>query len=995
MEEDENISRDPSYISTIEPIKEDKSLFNDEKFNKWCTGFKKYNNRIISNNSQEYNNILFNNKINHNNNININLNINHSDAYENNSINSSFSNYYLLNNNKRLRRDRDINNHVVGDIDNNWTTGVMKKSSIQQHQQHQLNQMNLQSDVVRTQIMCKNNIFNNNRNVGLNLNNNLNYSVNKDNIRTNNMLINSCNSSSGSSSSSCSGNNNIGSNDISNNNINSNSGIMEKNVIKTENLGVIKNEIGNKMDYNNILDDENMNLARISDYINVTKAVGTSSSTINKNITIASGEYLNESSSSSNNNNNSNYIYSSSGNLINKSNCIDNFNRMVKNNFNQKLLQYKDGFKCESMNNKMSDLQILQQDGKMERREQEQQQQQNDSVEFKEFMEEVCKSWLHFRPKTPDEIPDDKLETTESKSIVDFSENTPIVVELQKLRNDDKKKEENDPVFTTKFAYSDIITDDQIYSVATSTDSNSNSGIDFNFSGDSLNDFSLSLGGEDSEKMLENILQECQIDDIKALNQTTSFWNGILEDGGLLDVIDDNTNTNKNNHKQSTTTSSSVIANNSDIKDNIGFESDLSLNGNGQSDEKDIGNGKKISLKRKSSNRQKSGNSAFTVSNLIRNEEFFQKHEQKPDLNQTKIEPPEEILASPPPPQLPPPPPSLPVSLSVSSSSQSNEMPPMQQQKNIVTSAVPTSAPVTVLPVTVSNISGISVVNNNSSNHQSVVTMSLPQQQSQSRTQSQSQHVNLPTSTIVQSNSHHSNTILTSVNVINPNTIQVHSQHLHSDGSSIPKVYVKQRQQHQHQQQQDLNSNVNSHNTIFTLANAKVEGDMTGNNENNTGSSVLPLHSSSNNLITGNSNANNSFAGAISIEPSSIENGTNITAVTYTHSPTSAVVQHAPLIVTSKQHQQHQLQQQKHHIHHPHPHQHQPQQHQHIIVQQITQNPPQTQIINVANAAASNLAVNDGNGGTIVLSGGDTTTKRQINGPVERTGKFKKALLSL
>lgn len=51
-------------------------------------------------------------------------------------------------------------------------------------------------------------------------------------------------------------------------------------------------------------------------------------------------------------------------------------------------------------------------------------------------------------------------------------------------------------------------------------------------SSDSLNELSLGLNesADDNEKLLANILEECQMEDAKALNQTSNFWNGILEE---------------------------------------------------------------------------------------------------------------------------------------------------------------------------------------------------------------------------------------------------------------------------------------------------------------------------------------------------------------------------------------------------------------------------------------------------------------------------------
>lgn len=49
---------------------------------------------------------------------------------------------------------------------------------------------------------------------------------------------------------------------------------------------------------------------------------------------------------------------------------------------------------------------------------------------------------------------------------------------------------------------------------------------------DSLNELGLNESNDDNEKLLANILEECQMEDGKALNQTSNFWNGLLEEDG-------------------------------------------------------------------------------------------------------------------------------------------------------------------------------------------------------------------------------------------------------------------------------------------------------------------------------------------------------------------------------------------------------------------------------------------------------------------------------
>lgn len=267
----------------------------------------------------------------------------------------------------------------------------------------------------------------------------------------------------------------------------------------------------------------------------------------------------------------------------------------------------------------------------------------SNSTPFDDFLQEVRTDWLHFRPKTP------PLSTSPSidDCLVEFSEDTKIQIEMQRLRRNTLTPpsacvasssntvllSDCDPLFLTEpFSYADILANNSCiveqsppFSI-TSTPAESpkddvngqsqnhqqskqNSGIDFNLSGDSLNELNLSLGdAEDNQKVLESFLQECQIDDI---NQPPNFWNGILEEGNvLLDCIDDS--------KQKTP--------------------------------------KQKPKKRKHWQRYQSGSSSFTIKQSCEqgqqnedNNMFFKKDEPKCQI--VKIEPPENILASPPLPQ--------------------------------------------------------------------------------------------------------------------------------------------------------------------------------------------------------------------------------------------------------------------------------------------------------------------------------------------------------
>ncbi|XP_030388402.1 uncharacterized protein LOC115634683 [Scaptodrosophila lebanonensis] len=197
-----------------------------------------------------------------------------------------------------------------------------------------------------------------------------------------------------------------------------------------------------------------------------------------------------------------------------------------------------------------------------------------------ELLSEIRRDWLHFRPKTPTDILSDINNDKDSEEVdaglVDWTQDTPITVELNRLTREGKLKrktninsDNDDPYFlSSAFKYTDLETDTQLLQTAYAWDvtrgsskspdagGNSNSALDFNLSGgDSLTDINLLGDGDDEtdENMLDNILQECGMDDPKALNQATNFWNGILDGEaavddvanevasaeGLLDCIDD------------------------------------------------------------------------------------------------------------------------------------------------------------------------------------------------------------------------------------------------------------------------------------------------------------------------------------------------------------------------------------------------------------------------------------------------------------------------
>uniref|UniRef100_A0A1B0G767 Enhancer of polycomb-like protein n=1 Tax=Glossina morsitans morsitans TaxID=37546 RepID=A0A1B0G767_GLOMM len=183
-----------------------------------------------------------------------------------------------------------------------------------------------------------------------------------------------------------------------------------------------------------------------------------------------------------------------------------------------------------------------------------------------ELLSEIRRDWVHFRPKTPTETEKqdacslDLEEKVQARvPLVSWSQQSPIAVEMLREPLECRKHTEDeksiwkagvdkDSLFiTSSFKYDDLEPDAQLLPHSyiadfARSDSKSpevqshqtNACLDFNLSGDSLNDINL-LGDGDDADMLDNILQEVQIDDIKTLNQATNFWNGIL-DGEAVDA---------------------------------------------------------------------------------------------------------------------------------------------------------------------------------------------------------------------------------------------------------------------------------------------------------------------------------------------------------------------------------------------------------------------------------------------------------------------------
>lgn len=161
---------------------------------------------------------------------------------------------------------------------------------------------------------------------------------------------------------------------------------------------------------------------------------------------------------------------------------------------------------------------------------------------------ELFDDWLHFRPKTPDSNFDNQSLFDFGESTPQFAEDTSLSVEIQRLCGTDKLLTDptsflpsiNDSTYlSTTFAYEDVANDKP---PGTMDYLNYSSSVEnLNLSADSLPEINLSLGeNEENDKMLDNLLEECQFDELKGFNPSTNFWNGLLDDsGGLLDVIDE------------------------------------------------------------------------------------------------------------------------------------------------------------------------------------------------------------------------------------------------------------------------------------------------------------------------------------------------------------------------------------------------------------------------------------------------------------------------
>lgn len=185
---------------------------------------------------------------------------------------------------------------------------------------------------------------------------------------------------------------------------------------------------------------------------------------------------------------------------------------------------------------------------------------------YSDFLTEIQRDWLHFRPKTPPPQTADAAAAPSAvqspaivgdadfgEPLVEFSEHSALQVELQRLAAESPSAMLADAdganVFLSNpFTLDDLLMDDAGASMmalpasmeigtenSSSTDSSVHEATDLSTG---AVDFDLGLGENEEahDKLLENIIEECVLDDLKSFNTNANFWNGILEDassGGL------------------------------------------------------------------------------------------------------------------------------------------------------------------------------------------------------------------------------------------------------------------------------------------------------------------------------------------------------------------------------------------------------------------------------------------------------------------------------
>ncbi|EAL39667.3 AGAP008026-PA, partial [Anopheles gambiae str. PEST] len=198
---------------------------------------------------------------------------------------------------------------------------------------------------------------------------------------------------------------------------------------------------------------------------------------------------------------------------------------------------------------------------------------------YKDLLNDIQSNWLHFRPKTPEPSQDDLLTLDGEDDLMEqclgLTDRNRITLELQALdeqlpatifsttasssSSTTTKGSLGSSLFrTTPYALDNLIEPHPLSldgegdgsgakaattvgastsSIEVKLETSGSSSGENNLSVPSELNLSLNESSEDNEKMLDNILQECAIDDPKQLHQTSNFWNGILDDG-MLNSLD-------------------------------------------------------------------------------------------------------------------------------------------------------------------------------------------------------------------------------------------------------------------------------------------------------------------------------------------------------------------------------------------------------------------------------------------------------------------------
>lgn len=197
---------------------------------------------------------------------------------------------------------------------------------------------------------------------------------------------------------------------------------------------------------------------------------------------------------------------------------------------------------------------------------------------YKDLLNDIQSNWLHFRPKTPEPSQDDLLTLDGEDDLMEqclgLTDRNRITLELQALdeqlpatifsttassSSSTTKGSLGSSLFrTTPYALDNLIEPHPLSldgegdgsgakaattagastsSIEVKLETSGSSSGENNLSVPSELNLSLNESSEDNEKMLDNILQECAIDDPKQLHQTSNFWNGILDDG-MLNSLD-------------------------------------------------------------------------------------------------------------------------------------------------------------------------------------------------------------------------------------------------------------------------------------------------------------------------------------------------------------------------------------------------------------------------------------------------------------------------